>query len=253
MDLEARNRHLKTPLHFAMEYGILEMVELFIQRGANVNCKSEHDRTPLHALLIYLNDAAIPIAKKLLQSGADVNAITDTGVTALMLAGTAKMTSFLLEHHARVDAVNSYGNTALHLAVGDGNYDRTRTLLDAGANVSLRDDMGRTALYDAVMGRDVYIVELLIMYGSDSSTLCLYGHSPASMAALQNNQPMVDAIKTAEYNRGGREAIAMGLYHRAGELSDLSTLREDQIVEDIMRLAFPTLRERERENNQHER
>jgi ankyrin repeat protein len=232
LHLEARNRDLETPLQLAMQHASLQMVEFLIQRGANVNSESRYDRTPLHNILIWHNDAKLLIAEKLLQSRADVNAITDTGETPLMLSGTAEMSTLLIEHHARVDAVNDDGVTALHFAVMQS-YDLTRTLLDAGASVSLRDEHGRTALYDAVSDDDVYIVGLLITYGSDSSTKCEYGHSPASLAALHNNQPMVDAIKTAD--------------------TLLSLPVEKEILERIMSLAFPSPEEQESENNQHER
>lgn len=202
LDLEARNGALETPLHLAVQHDSLEMAEFLIQRGAKVD------------------------------------AITATGETPLMLAGTTEMMSLLIQHDARVDAVNSVGKTALHLAAVQ-NYDLTRTLLAAGANVSLHDRQGQTALYEAVDYEKVYIAELLIIYGSDPSTVCVREHSPASLATLQNNKPMVDAIKKAkelQINYGA----AMGLHHRAGEHSDRLTLPEAEKLEKIMHyLEFP--------------
>ena len=72
-------------------------------------------------------------AAALLAAGADVNAATAKGVTALMRAaatGNAALVQRLLDAGADVRATDSEGNTALRLA--DKNADVVVLLLQAG-------------------------------------------------------------------------------------------------------------------------
>ena len=43
-----KNKWGYTPLHHAAEYNILEIAELLIENGADVNAKDEDGDTPLH-------------------------------------------------------------------------------------------------------------------------------------------------------------------------------------------------------------
>lgn len=52
----------------------------------------------------------------------------------------------LLRNGANVDQKDSHGRAALHLAVGRGDADTTRVLLEAGANPNVQDQDGVTPL-----------------------------------------------------------------------------------------------------------
>jgi ankyrin repeat protein len=107
--------------------------------------------------------------QQLLRQGADVNARTEDGTTALMHAtavGDIRLVRMLLEHKADVNARNKAGATALLWAVGD--RDKVRALLDRGAEVNAGADSGRTPLMIAVGSRGAAdVVKLLIEKGAD--------------------------------------------------------------------------------------
>ena len=82
--------------------------------------------------------------------------------------GQDNMVRYLLSRGADVDdmispwSLREAGGSALHEAVGNGHVDVVDTLLSAGANVSLRDTKGRTAMEIAKeKGMDVSILEKL--------------------------------------------------------------------------------------------
>jgi hypothetical protein len=50
MDVDARSKQDKTPLHLAAAGGHKEIVELLIAEGANVNAKNNDGRTPLDSI-----------------------------------------------------------------------------------------------------------------------------------------------------------------------------------------------------------
>ena len=84
---------------------------------------------------------------ELLKAGANVNARSKRGETALMASAVTGMADEgLLDAGAHVNAVNDVGMTALMLLVQRGEPDEIKTFLKAGADARKKDAAGRTAL-----------------------------------------------------------------------------------------------------------
>lgn len=84
---------------------------------------------------------------ELLKSGANVNARSKRGETALMASAVTGMADEdLLNAGADANAVNDVGMTALMLLVQRGEPEEIKTLLKAGADALKKDAAGRTAL-----------------------------------------------------------------------------------------------------------
>ena len=78
-----------------------------------------------------------------------IHALDSVGNTALHVAATQNdvgLIEDLIDAGAAVDAVNARGGTALMVAAAFNRIDVVRVLLDAGANASLRNARGKTAL-----------------------------------------------------------------------------------------------------------
>lgn len=56
-----------------------------------------------------------------------------------------------LQHNAKVDATDSNGGTALHMAAGNAHLDIAQHLLKAGANTEAKNLAGNTALHWACL------------------------------------------------------------------------------------------------------
>ena len=107
-----------------------QIVQLFLQAGADVNLKSEYGWTALHYAIGHASAEIVTLL--LLQAGADVSLITDFGHTALHYAtkgGKYKIIELLLinakdklTNKKYLDFVNTKENengwTALHYAIG---------------------------------------------------------------------------------------------------------------------------------------
>ncbi|KAJ8668151.1 hypothetical protein QAD02_009814 [Eretmocerus hayati] len=117
-----------------------------------VNCRDDHGRTPLHALLeqqITKPKSRNQITRLLLENGADANARNFEMQTPLHFAyrrGDAEVIKQLINYGADVNARDLYSNIPL---VNHGRNNRVELiplLLENGADVSLTDRSGRSCL-----------------------------------------------------------------------------------------------------------
>ncbi len=103
-----------TPLHLAAHFRHERVVELLLERGADVHLRSRnsHANTPLHAALA--GGAGAPLVRRLIDAG------------------------------VAVDARQGGGYTGLHEAAGIGSEENVRLLLEAGADAEAQTDEGKT-------------------------------------------------------------------------------------------------------------
>lgn len=122
-----------TPLFRAARGGDVGAMKLLLEHDALVDLPQENDVTPLIVAAGYRQSAidtrgrfrgeaeALPAARLLLEYGADVNARTDEGQTALFGAATNgwnDMVTLLVEYGADVHVTDNRGNTVVDAAMG---------------------------------------------------------------------------------------------------------------------------------------
>lgn len=139
------------PLSLATIGGHQQIAELLLCAGANLEPRSDSNSWHLHLACRY---GQIEIAKLLLQYGA--KPVSDlSGVTAVHLAaknGHANLIKLLAEFEASVNVADQWSAwTPVFYAAFQGHIDCLQQLLDAGADITIRDESGHTALYYAVL------------------------------------------------------------------------------------------------------
>jgi uncharacterized protein len=79
---------------------------------------------------------------------------------------------------------NSVGvyDSVLHIAVMNGNLKHVKILVENGANVNFKGDMGYTPLHNAVLSRFGNVIEYLLEAGADKNIKNDFGQSPKKMA-----------------------------------------------------------------------
>lgn len=124
----------QTPLHHACKNGDYIMVQLLLNKGADVDIKDEFNKTPLH---VAVQEGHVHTVVTLLNHGADVNSFfytfDDNYYTALLLAcekGNEEIAKLLLNRGADVNIENKFGLTAFSLAVRNGHSNIAKILLD---------------------------------------------------------------------------------------------------------------------------
>lgn len=130
-DLAMKDDSLQTPLYLACMFCLPEIVSYILSNEIGISTlNARADRSqgrPLHAAAKFDTNAA---AARPVGNGNS----TPLQVTEILLNSA----------HIEVDAVNSVGQSPLHIACSRGNWRVVRLLLEAGANVSLADRRGFT-------------------------------------------------------------------------------------------------------------
>jgi ankyrin repeat protein len=123
--------------------------------------KDSEGNTPL---INEVNKGNSEEVRRLIDSGAQVNAASNTGVTPLMNAagmGNLEIVRMLIEKGADVNAKTPSGYSVLMSASLNGQAEIARVLLDAGADPKLKDVGGRTAADFAAEHKHTDIVDML--------------------------------------------------------------------------------------------
>ncbi len=121
-------------------------------------------------LKVVFNQDINTVEHLLFQKGVNPDVKDQHQTTALIHAvkGSPKIVQLLLKAGADVNSQNIYGNTALINAVsGESDRDTLLQLIEAGADLNAKTMLGRTALIEAVMCRNVIAVQILVDAGAD--------------------------------------------------------------------------------------
>lgn len=165
-NIETRaSEELYTPLMFAANYSYPDILEYLIANGADVNAQSSSGMTPLMLAMNPFAETTQLCVTKLIDAKADINLQSAGGSTALMEAshkGLLRQVLTLLMAGAKINTQNKYGETALMVAsMKDGEPAVVKALLDAGADKSLFDVDGSTAVDIAKRCESTAIYDML--------------------------------------------------------------------------------------------
>ncbi|MEI6809586.1 MAG: ankyrin repeat domain-containing protein, partial [bacterium] len=185
------------PLHLAAERGDLDVVDLLIQSGADVNARGENGLTPLHRAAQMDRPEVVG---RLLAKGADVNAKSEFGATPLLTAsaaGNPEIVKRLLDAKANANMANTDGVTPLHAATQRADTETMTLLLKAGAKVDARRKGGYTPLHLAAFQGFGKTAELLIKNGADPKAETDLGYSSIFLAGENGSDEIVESMARA--------------------------------------------------------
>lgn len=125
-------------------------------------------QTPLILATAFGSSDAVQL---LLASGAKAADAGNAGMTPLHVSrGDAAKVRLLIEHGADVNARTQLGRTPLIVASSSyGGAEAARLLLDAGADVNAPDNAGMSPLITAARADDISIAKLLLARGADAN------------------------------------------------------------------------------------
>lgn len=162
---------LAHPLYYASLFGFVTIARRLLDGGANVNAVS--DETHSFALQAASHEGFTEMVQLLLDRDADVN--LQGGTYGNALQGAARgicphnniVVQMLLRRGADVNAQGEEHGSALCTASEYGNEDIVQTLLDSGADVNVQGEMYGNALQEAALNGHEDVVRILLDHGAD--------------------------------------------------------------------------------------
>ncbi len=188
-------------LHAAALNDDSDLINRLVAQGANLEARDSYGRTPLHVAAFKSHEKAL-VALAL--AGADMNAYEHDAydvVTIAAVANDVPMLRLALSLGGKPGNITSpYDGTALIAAAHLGHVDVVRTLIEAGAPLDHINNLGWTALIEAVVlgdggERHVKVVRSLIKSGADVSLADRAGVSPLQHAKQRGYATIVALFK----------------------------------------------------------
>ncbi|MBS1824344.1 MAG: ankyrin repeat domain-containing protein [Acidobacteria bacterium] len=165
VSVDLRDTRGNTPLMHAASVGSIEAMRLLMKAGADVNAKNGLDATSL-----VWSASNAEKAKLLIDAGAQVNVRTKMSRTPLMMAasypGNTATVKLLLEKGADTTVTEVRGNTALVDAARTDNTEAIRLLLEHKVDLDAGDFGGITALGHAASHSNIAAMKMLLAKGA---------------------------------------------------------------------------------------
>ena len=185
-----------TPLHYAAFCGMHGVARfLIVEHSQDVRALGfDEKETPLH---VASRRGHVDVAQLLLEHGADVDARDNAEITPLLLAsqgGHAELTRILLEHGANTEARDNDKRTPLFLAVEGEHVEIARTLLEHGADTEARETNDMSPLEHASIVGDVEIARLLLEHGGDARSQDENHDTPLHFASRAGKHAVVQML-----------------------------------------------------------
>ncbi len=202
-DWEISPKPKPNPLYYSALCGFYDLVKhLAIKHPQHVNGICGRYRFPL---LAALSEGRVDVAELLLEHGAEVNRRdkNSNNQTPLLLAmdwGWFEIVRILLEHGADASAENNKGKTPLHLLSENRIHDEGDALdliwllLNHGTVVNIRDEDNQTPLHLA-MRRDWFkLAQILLEHGADANVENNDGKTPLHLLSESRIHDEGDAL-----------------------------------------------------------
>lgn len=189
----AKDMYGDTPLHIAtMNSMDIQVLQLLQQYGADVNGRNKQGITPLALAIERQRKEHVEFFAK---RGADIHAEDNQGTSPLSRVLSPEKNATMLEllqilvNSDNISSRDSYGNTALHLAVeNNAVLDQVKYLLTLTSDVDDRNKNGDSALYIAVQKNRRGIGELLLAKKADVFTSNNENYSPLRLALMAGGE-----------------------------------------------------------------
>lgn len=142
-DPDARNSRSYTALMLAARHKKTRLSELLLGAGANIDLRNKYGET---AMMLASYHGRMEMVKQLHQKGAQLD---HTGWNPLIYAasnGHREIVAFLLDAGANINATTDNGTTALMMAVRGNHIDTAKLLLTRSANLQISNETGESAL-----------------------------------------------------------------------------------------------------------
>jgi ankyrin repeat protein len=182
----------------AAEGGAAQLAELLIKAGATPNCEAADGTTPLS---IAVEQRSAPMVELLLKAGAPLG--KDILVSSVWNS-TSEVSLLLIEAGANVNARSDLGQSVLHGVAEKGQLEVLRALVKSKAKLNVRTN-GDTPLLAAILNSHEECAIELIRAGADSSLTGMSRRNALMNASFLGQTEVVRALLEAGANANAKD------------------------------------------------
>ncbi|KAI9671342.1 MAG: Ankyrin-2 [Alyxoria varia] len=174
-----------TPLQLAVNYRNTEMVQIFLDRGVDVNaCAGENGITALH----YAAEAAnAGMCQLLIDSGADIDAKDTEDKTPLhtaVISASLETVDVLLAAGSDINCMDIHNRTVLGHALQDENIEILGAVVEAGANLDVIRNEGNLERL-AYFGNTQLLEDLMQVRGFDLNRALVFAIDAEDLTLIE--------------------------------------------------------------------
>ena len=190
-NINEKDYHEKTPFLKAKS---IEMIQLFLDNGADINTTTKGGYSLLHNLI---DDKYIDVVKFLLDNG------IDTSLQTTRKKETALDIAIDYEEEACIKLLKNYGvqkspflvsQKVIFDAVEKGDLEKVKELIESGIDINIQDDSGDTLLIVALENKHTEIAYYLLDNGANADVLGFDNHIALHVAVELNDLKCLDAV-----------------------------------------------------------
>ncbi|MDP2640134.1 MAG: ankyrin repeat domain-containing protein [Betaproteobacteria bacterium] len=163
MDVNTSDTSGNTLLMIAVRENHAHMARRLLQLQAKVGARNQYGES---ALMLAAANGELELVKLFVAHDAEVNMAGWNPLIYAAWRGRTEVVKYLLEKGADIDAVSPNGVSALMMAARDGHFDTVRLLLWEVADPNIKSESGATALGWARKAGNTEIADLLQQAGA---------------------------------------------------------------------------------------
>lgn len=213
-----------TPLILAIGQGDLEITKKLLDAGANPNIADAEGRTPLIAAEIR-KELNIPLLETMLNSGADIHAISDSGFTLFGWAvenNDMDVVKYLIQKGVKIDGTEK--ERPLLESCMKGNYKMVEFLCENGANVNVSLEDGTTPLMVSLDYPE--IITYLINHKAKTEQTNSEDLTALMLAAIKDKSKAIAPLVNGKANVNGKDPKGLSPLMYATMHDNIDTAKE---------------------------
>ncbi|OQR81415.1 kinase, partial [Thraustotheca clavata] len=208
-------------LHVAAEKGHKKVITYLLDKGMDINRKTDEGRSPLYIAAKHGNAEAVRV---LVERGADMESNRKNGRTALVVAakkGNLEVVQYLVGREANMEACRKDLCTPLYMAAKKGHIEVAQFLIDSQANIEAQSILGITPLAIAAIEGHLDVVKYLLLHSPEFISSNQDGSTQIVNAAAQTYTDVAEAIAELEHPEKQLSVVKKEIVKRAKNKNDV--------------------------------